>query len=138
MANGEFDKWRWVIVANVKSDRVFRKGAKVTLLYWHGDFANVKVCGLSKAGRRVFKYIAFKKLNNFRPNVQPRYLGGHVKDRLMETFGSKDEALDLSRILCGAFGGIQQFDHEGVLVEPGVTAREAYESYARKLPQEDS
>lgn len=65
------------IVANVVADKALRTGAKVWIEYCNGDAEHPFVRGLSKSGRPIEKYTAYKRLTNFRaawvpPNMRER------------------------------------------------------------------
>ena len=90
MSEGRRD---WVIVANVIEDPLLRRGAKVYLIQWHGSADNVQVIGLSRGGRRITKYIPFKRLRNFRPGWAPPYVDSYFD------YDEKEKAGEVARQL---------------------------------------
>lgn len=74
--NAEQTTERWCVVANVIEDSALRNGAKVVLCQFNGGGESVEVEGLNKQGRKIRKYIRFKKLENFRAAMAaPRFQG---------------------------------------------------------------
>jgi hypothetical protein len=67
------------IVANAVADKVFRRGAKVLILWCNGDAECPYVNGLSVGGRRITKYTHYKKLTNFR--------AAWIPEQIRETVG---------------------------------------------------
>lgn len=51
---------------HLEIDKELRIGAKVYVLYCHGMASSPKVFGMARGGRRIEKYISYKKLNKFR------------------------------------------------------------------------
>lgn len=72
----------YVIVANVvDADSCLRKGARVVVEWLPGDPAKAQVRGLSRGGRVVTKWIATKRLGNFRPAWEHKPRWGAYRTR---------------------------------------------------------
>ena len=74
------------IIANVINDSVLRTGAKVWIHFCNGDAEYPNVSGLSRHGRRITKYISYKKLTNFRVAWIPE----HMRDKVEWAWESKE------------------------------------------------
>ena len=87
----------WGVVANVaNADSCLRLGAKVTLVWWSGNPDRAKWNGLSRGGRRIYKWLTRKRLKNFRAKwLQP---GARHN---ASTYGSREEAAREAAYLAG-------------------------------------
>ena len=68
----EEDERIYCLVANVTQEKVLRNGAKVYVIQLSYDGAYVT--GLSKGGRRVTKWVALKRVSNFRAAWIPKHM----------------------------------------------------------------
>lgn len=118
------------IVANVKTDKALRTGAKVYLLSANGGANSAEVTGLSKGGRRIVKHIPYKRLTNFRAAFVPP----HMQEGKAPWFWSvgcwwneKADAKDAADKLNEIWKGVRYFSAGGErLMEDGVTTGMAY------------
>ena len=118
------------IVANVKTDKALRTGAKVYLLRANGSANSVEVSGLSKCGRRITKHIPYKRLTNFRAAFIPPHMQVG-KGPWCFTVGcwwtEKTAAQDAADKLNEIWKGVRYFSAGGEhLMEDGVTTNVAY------------
>lgn len=111
------------VVANVKSDRVLRTGAKVWIHRCNGDAACPVVSGINKSGRYLTKYTHYKRLTNFRAAWVPE----HMRDRVAWAWPEKDRAADLAAKLSAMWSGVRYYNRDGTqLREDGVSESEAF------------
>jgi hypothetical protein len=110
------------IVANVKSDRVLRTGAKVWIYYCNGDASHPMVSGISKSGHSLQKYTHYKRLKNFRAAWVPAHLRGCVES----AWPDKESAADIARKLAAMWSGVRYYNRDGAeLREDGISESEA-------------
>lgn len=119
------------IIANVKSDKALRTGAKVYLLNANQGADHVEVHGISKSGRRINKYLPYKRLENFRAAWVPDHLNSK-KTREWWAVGcwwyEKADAKDAADKLTAAWDGVRYFSAGGsCLMQDGVTTSVAYQ-----------
>lgn len=74
------------IVANVVGDRIYREGARVWIRQIKGESA--EVTGLSKGGRRIWRWTRTHRLRTVRPKWAPE----GVRAELLEIFESRENA----------------------------------------------
>lgn len=111
------------IVANVKSDRVLRTGAKVWIHRCNGDAECPVVSGLNKSGRYLTKYTHYKRLKNFRAAWVP----AHMRNRVAWAWPEKERAADLAQKLGEMWAGVRYYSRDGTeLREDGVSTSEAF------------
>lgn len=121
MESGKFgDGIMYCIIANVISDNVLRKGAKVYILTWHGDAEHPQVIGLARDGRKVRKYTAFKRLMDFRASWVP----DHIRPECFRYWETKKEAQKVADSLNEYWCGVRAFDKHGHQVKDGVSENE--------------
>lgn len=118
------------IVANVVSDKVFRVGAKVYIVRANQGADNAEVIGLSRGGRRVNKYIPYKRLTNFRAAWVPPYLQ-EGKAPFSWAIGcwwhDKTDAQEVADKLTQIWTGVRFFSKDGErLMRDGVSVGVAY------------
>ena len=107
------------VIANVKSDRQLRTGAKVWILDCNGDAERPIVRGLSKHGKMIVKYCHYKRLENYRAAYIPERLLGEL-DRFSFKWESKEVAVKSAETLNRMWSGIRRFSRDGsVLLEDG-------------------
>lgn len=85
------------IIANNATDKVFRAGAKVLILWCNGDAECPYVNGLSLNGRRITKYTHYKKLTNFRAAWIPEQMLDKVGWKWDERGSAAERAAELSK-----------------------------------------
>jgi hypothetical protein len=108
------------VIANVKSDRQLRTGAKVWIVYCKEDTKIPIVRGLSKHGKIITKYCHYKRLKNYRAAYIPEHLLKKV-DRFYFKWESKDIAIARARDLNVIWSGIRRFSRDGSkLLEAGA------------------
>ena len=116
------------IVANVKSDRVFRTGAKVWIVRCNGDAECPVAIGLSKSGRKVEKYTHFKRLANFRA----AWIPDHLRERMVWQWPEKAAAEVVAQRLSKMWDGVKYYSRDGSeLLQDGVTVGEAFKRALR-------
>lgn len=114
------DDKEYGIIANVLSDHVLRTGAKVWILYCNGDAEHPKVMGLSKSGRKVIKYMPFKRLTKFRSAWVP----DHLRDQVSSY--SKELAAQYAMDLNERWSGVRFFHPDGQLLKDGIPASQVW------------
>lgn len=114
----------WGVVANVKSDRVLRLGARVWILLTHGDAEKPLVRGHSIGGRVVEKHIPYKRLEKFRPRVIPDHIVS--KFHHWHRHETKEEAAEQADALTRMWSGIQFYSREGEQLQAGEPASRAF------------
>jgi hypothetical protein len=124
------------IVANVKTDKALRTGAKVYLLSANQSAESVEVTGISKGGRRINKHIPYKRLTNFRAAFVPPHMQ-EGKAPWAYTVGcwweDKTAAQEVANKLNEIWKGVRYFSKDGErLMEDGITTGMAYKR-ARKM-----
>ncbi|MCP4603891.1 MAG: hypothetical protein GY847_25785 [Proteobacteria bacterium] len=65
------NKMLWGVCANIKGDRLFRDGAKLTLVWLTNSVENFYMYGISRGGRRIEKWVSAKRLYNPRLCYDP-------------------------------------------------------------------
>ena len=111
------------VVANVESDRILRTGAKVWVLQCNGDAAHPYVVGLSKGGRKVFKYSHFKRLTNYRAAWIPEHLRGDVTRKWTDKADAERAAAYLSAV----WSGVRYFLRDSETpIKDGITEQDAF------------
>jgi hypothetical protein len=120
----------YCIIANVKEDKAFRNGAKVYLLNGRQSSNSVEVHGISKGGRKINKYIPYKRLENFRAAWVPDHLN-YEKTKIWWGVGCwwelKEDAQDAANKLAMIWAGIRYFsENEGRLMQDGAPTSEAH------------
>lgn len=112
------------IVANVKSDRALRTGARVWVSHCNGDASHPYVMGLNKSGRFIRKFIPYKRLKNFRAAWIPEHLRGEIR----RFWDKKEEATAIAMSLNAIWKNVRHFDRHGQrLVVDGITEGQAFE-----------
>lgn len=116
----------YAVIANVITDNQLRVGAKVYILFHHGMAESALVYGMSKYGKRIEKYISYKKLERFRGCWVPE----HIRPRMHENWMHEErwEADRHADWLNQMWGRVRVFDPQGNLVKDGLSAGEAYRS----------
>lgn len=119
------------IVANVLSDRVLRTGARVWLHYVNGDAEKPIVTGVSKGGRVITKYIAFKRLTRFRA----AWIPPHMTDRTAMSWPDKSTAQQRAKALAERWDDVRFFSRDGkTLIKNGRPAHPALTAPAPRTP----
>jgi hypothetical protein len=113
------------IVANVISDHAFRVGAKVRIAALNGNPSSVEVTGLSKSGRKITKYIQFKRLENFRAAFIPE----HQRKNLYIYWNDKDAANAVAKDIATLWKDVRFFHRDGTLLRDGITESEAFKRF---------
>ena len=109
------------IIANVKSDRALRTGAKVCILSNGSSASSVYVMGISKFGRTIRKYVQYKRLENFRAAFIPEHLRKEV-----EIFSTdKTTITKAANKLNSIWAGVRYFHRNGNLLQDGITLGQA-------------
>jgi hypothetical protein len=118
------------IVANVASDKVFRLGAKVYILRANQQADSAEVTGLSRSGRRIRKFIPYKRLENFRAAwVPPHMQEGKAPYSwsVASWWHEKTDAQDVADKLREIWTGVRFFSKNGErLLQDGETTGMAY------------
>lgn len=118
------------IVANIKSDRVFRTNAKVYILSANQGANSADVSGLSRGGRRVRKFVPYKRMENFRAAwVPPHMQEGKAPFQYVVQcwWHDKAAAQDAADKLAEIWSGVRYFDKYGdSLMQDGTTVGVAY------------
>ena len=116
------------VVANVVKDNQLRIGAKVYILYCHGMAENPKVYGMARDGKRIEKYMPYKRLNKFRAQWLPE----HIRERVIWKYEEKGVADRVAKTLELMWTNVRLFDEKGSQIREGVAASEAF-NIARKI-----
>lgn len=113
----------YAVIANVVSDGILRTGARVWILYHHGDAEIARVRGCSKGGRVVNKYIPYKRLKNFRAAFVPE----HLRDRFEHhyLFETKEEADGVAASQEKFWNRVRAYSPDGAEIKPGISYRES-------------
>jgi hypothetical protein len=116
----------YAIVANVKSDRILRTGAKVWILRCNGDAECPVVSGLSKGGGMVAKkYTHYKRLTNFRAAWVPL----HLRERVVWMWPDKARAQAVADGLGALWCGVRYFNRDGsTMLQDGITVTQAFDA----------
>lgn len=114
------------IIANVKSDRQLRTGAKVWILECNGDAERPVVRGLSKFGKMIVKYCHYKRLENYRAAFIPEQLFEKYS-RFYMTFDTKEKAEEIAQSLNEMWSDIRFYSRDGSnLLQDGEPASHAF------------
>lgn len=108
-------RYEYGIAANVVSDKVLRVGSKAFIVSYHPPHG--KVCGISKKGRRLEKWIAFKRLEKFRA----KWIPDHLRDRICLVFCDKIEAQNFADDLQKYYEGLRFYKKNGEMLREGDT-----------------
>lgn len=114
------------IVANVVSDSVLRTGAKVWICYCNGDAEKPRVWGLSRGGRPIEKYTAYKRLTNFRAAWIPE----NLRTRVSYQYGKKADAEQHAESLAKQWAGVRSFRKDGSMIQDGKSVGEAFRKHS--------
>ncbi|MBE9917114.1 hypothetical protein G8C92_24140 [Paenibacillus donghaensis] len=109
------------VVANVVIDKQLRIGAKVFILYCHGMARSPKVYGMARGGRRIEKYISYKKLHKFRAQWLPE----HIRSKVVWKYDDRRDAERFAKLLELKWTNVRLFDEEGNLIREGISENEA-------------
>ncbi|OAB38316.1 hypothetical protein [Paenibacillus glacialis] len=118
----------YAVVANVVKDNQLRVGAKVYILFCHGMAENPKVYGMARDGKRIEKYMPYKRLIKFRVQWLPE----HIRDRVIWKYEDKGVAEQVAKTLELMWTNVRLFDEQGNQIREGVSASEAF-NIARKI-----
>lgn len=110
------------LIANVVSDHALRHGTKVRILSAHDDAMNVEVIGLSKGGRRITKYIQWKRLTNIRAS----FLAECYRKDTCLWWTDKKAACDVAVELMQLWKDVQVLHPDGTVLQKGITTGEAF------------
>ncbi|WP_128100983.1 hypothetical protein [Paenibacillus sp. DCT19] len=108
----------YAVIANVIIDNQLRTGAKVFILYCHGMAESPKVYGMAKGGKRIEKYISYKKLKKFRSQWIPE----HIRHRVRWSYEDRASADRSAKALELMWTNVRVYDTSGKLVKDGVSA----------------
>lgn len=108
----------YAVIANVIIDNQLRTGAKVFILYCHGMAESPKVYGMAKGGKRIEKYISYKKLKKFRSQWIPE----HIRPRVRWSYEDRASADRSAKALELMWNNVRVYDTSGKLVKDGVSA----------------
>ncbi len=100
------------IVANVKSEKVLRLGAKVWICRCNGDAEHPFVTGLSRGGRTVEKYTHYRKLENYRAKWVPEHMR-FPEGEVCWFWPEKERAEEVARQLNIMWQGIRIYSADG-------------------------
>ena len=81
-----------------------------------------KVYGMAIGGRRIEKYISYKKLNKYRTQWLPE----HIRSRVVWKYDDRREADRNAKSLELMWTNVRLFDEEGNIIREGVPESEAY------------
>ena len=118
----------YCLIANVQSDHVLRTGAKVFVISSDQNAHQVEVVGLNKCGRRVSKYIAWKRLTNIRASFRPP----DVATQCRLWWDNKVEVSKVAQELTEIWSSVRAFHPDGTLLIDGISAGEALRQYCAK------
>jgi hypothetical protein len=115
------------LVANVISDNALRNGALVHLFYRKDGEPRVFVSGLSKGGRRIEKWIPYKRLKNYRA----KSLSEYVQERTNLYFMSEDkkELTNIANKYNQVWGDVRFYHRNGELLKEGRLESEAWAEF---------
>ncbi|MDQ0170651.1 hypothetical protein [Paenibacillus tundrae] len=108
----------YAVIANVIIDNQLRTGAKVFILYCHGMAESPKVYGMAKGGKRIEKYISYKKLMKFRSQWIPE----HIRHRVRWSYEDRASADRSAKALELMWTNVRVYDTSGTLVKDGVSS----------------
>ncbi|KQY84062.1 hypothetical protein ASD24_09720 [Paenibacillus sp. Root52] len=108
----------YAVIANVIIDNQLRTGAKVFILYCHGMAESPKVYGMAKGGKRIEKYISYKKLKKFRSQWIPE----HIRPRVHWSYEDRASADRSAKALELMWTNVRVYDTSGKLVKDGVSS----------------
>ncbi|MCG7379093.1 hypothetical protein MH215_18935 [Paenibacillus sp. ACRSA] len=108
----------YAVIANVIIDNQLRTGAKVFILYCHGMAESPKVYGMAKGGKRIEKYISYKKLKKFRSQWIPE----HIRHRVRWSYEDRASADRSAKALELMWTNVRVYDTSGKLIKDGVSA----------------
>ncbi|EPY06202.1 hypothetical protein PAALTS15_15821 [Paenibacillus alvei TS-15] len=109
------------VVANVVIDKQLRNGAKVYILYCHGMARSPKVFGIARGGRRIEKYISYKKLNKFRAQWLPE----HIRSKVVWKYVDRRDAERFAKSLELKWTNVRLLDEVGNIIREGIPESEA-------------
>ena len=112
----------YAVIANVIKDNQLRTGAKVYILYCHGMAESPLVYGMARGGKRIEKYISYKKLKKFRSQWVPQ----HIRHRVKWSYEDRKEADKCAKSLELMWTNVRLFDSAGHIIKEGVTASQAF------------
>ncbi|MGC5770827.1 hypothetical protein [Paenibacillus pabuli] len=112
----------YAVIANVIGDNQLRTGAKVYILYCHGMAESPLVYGMAKGGKRIEKYISYKKLKKFRSQWVPE----HIRHRVRWSYKHRADADRRAQTLDFMWTNVRAFDPAGQLIKEGLTKNEVY------------
>jgi len=113
------------IVANVRDDKILRRGAKVLILHSDGDAERYVVRGLSLSGRRCDKRIPAKRLHHFRASWLREPDRASVSPHWR--FADKSAAQRVAEKLAIIWEPVRSFREDGTTIKDGDTASGAFE-----------
>jgi hypothetical protein len=112
------------IVANVREDKILRRGARVLILHCDGDAEIYIVRGLSLSGRRCDKRIPAKRLYRFRATWVPERDRDAISDDWI--FDTKTDAQSLAAKLAIMWEPVRSYRHDGTQIKDGDTPSGAF------------
>ncbi|WP_166246444.1 hypothetical protein [Paenibacillus turpanensis] len=111
------------VVANVVIDNQLRNGAKVYILYCHGMARSPKVYGMARDGKRIEKYISYKKLMKFRSQWLPE----HIRERVLWKYEERTEADRFAKSLELMWTNVRLYDGKGNIIREGIPESKAFD-----------
>lgn len=109
------------LIANVISDHALRTGAKVHVTGIQGG-RSAQVSGLSKCGRRIEKYVPWKRLMNIRPAFVPPALY-NITSLWWE---DKATPAKIAAQMNEMWGNVRVFHPDGRLIKNGISEGQAF------------
>ncbi|PAF30857.1 hypothetical protein [Paenibacillus sp. 7516] len=116
----------YAVIANVIEDNQLRTGAKVYILYCHGMDERSLVYGMAKGGKRIEKYISYKKLKKFRSQWVPE----HIRHRVQWSYEHRADADHRAQTLDFMWTNVRAFNSAGDLIKEGLSQNEVYQTYS--------